>query len=141
MLDTLFFILVNESSCSLLLNQTSFYSHLFLSSSSLYQTTEYLEIGGCPINCYFVNCSLDMYKTLTFTFKTVNCSDYYYYYYYQSTYSQRIMSWQQWLLNSRVQLQPLTHVCWGLMDHIGFEFLRIQCLCKEAYKHALNSIF
>ena len=38
-------------------------------------------------------------------------------------------------LNSRVELQPLTRVCVGLMDHIGFEFLRIQCvcqICKEA---------
>ena len=38
-------------------------------------------------------------------------------------------------LSSRVELQPLTRVCVGLMDHIGFEFLRIQCvcqICKEA---------
>ena len=32
-------------------------------------------------------------------------------------------------LNSRVELQPLTRVCVGLMDHIGFEFF-LNSVCK-----------
>ena len=46
-------------------------------------------------------------------------------------------------LNSRVELQPLTRVCVGLMDHIGFEFFTkfsVYARYVRRPKNALNSI-
>ena len=46
-------------------------------------------------------------------------------------------------LNSRVELQPLTRVCVGLMDHIGFEFFlksSVYARYVRRPKNALNSI-
>ena len=57
----------------------------------------------------------------------------YYYYYCQSTYMPKnhVLT----AMKSRVELQPLTHVRLGLMDDIGFEFLRIQCVCLICKQH------
>ena len=47
-------------------------------------------------------------------------------------------------LNSRVELQPLTRVCVGPMDHIGFELFVKKSSVYARYvrrpKNALNSI-
>ena len=57
----------------------------------------------------------------------------YYYYYCQSTYMPKnhVLT----AMKSRVELQPLTHVRLGLMNDIGFEFLRIQCVCLICKQH------